>query len=137
MNQTAIVIGLGLALVVGGAAMADGGKRAQKMFDRLDVNGDGRITQEEAQGLRDQRFARMDANGDGRVTLSEMQDAGRKRRAERMAKRFEKMDANGDGSLARSEYEDLAVRRFQRMDANGDGALTLDEIKARRHRKGG
>lgn len=41
------------------------------MFDRLDVNHDGRITLEEARADAAERFDRMDANHDGTITPDE------------------------------------------------------------------
>lgn len=142
MKHMSIAIALGFALGAGGLGWAQSGDRGGKMFDRVDINNDGRITLQEAQAFRNARFQRMDANNDGQVTQAEMQEARSKRRAQRaersrdrMAKRFEKTDTNGNGALDRAEFERMAAERFARMDVNGDGAVTRDEIRNRRGRK--
>lgn len=125
------------AMAGAGAAEARDGARGEKMFQKADLNGDGRIDQGEAEQMRDARFARMDVNGDGVVSQDEMAEVSKKRRAERMAKRFERLDLNGDGVIQRVEFEDGGVRRFEMMDANGDGAVTLEEIREKLRRRGG
>jgi Ca2+-binding EF-hand superfamily protein len=121
-----------------GVATAKDGARMEKFFEKVDVNGDGAITQSESQTFRDARFQRMDSDGDGVVTLQEMTEAGRKRGGDWAAKRFERMDANGDGVIRRTEFEDMAARRFEAMDANGDGAITMEEVREGfARRKGG
>ncbi|MEM1162821.1 MAG: EF-hand domain-containing protein [Pseudomonadota bacterium] len=138
MNIRTLILGLGTVAVTGTMALAQS-ERGQKMFERVDANGDGLISISEARAMREERFGKMDANGDGRVTLAELQETGKARRAERMAKRFEKMDANGNGAIERTEFEDMAEARFERIDQNGDGALSQDEIRQSRRngRQGG
>ena len=138
MTRTLLLAAAAATAMTAGIAMAKDGQRGAKIFERLDINGDGAISASESESFRAERVARMDANGDGRVTIEEMREAGRKRRADRTAKRFEKMDANGDGVVQRAEFEDMAAKRFDRMDANGDGQVTIEEIRARKgRRKGG
>lgn len=140
MNKVITCLGAAaLALTAAtGAANAKDGARMEKFFQKVDVNGDGAITQSESQTFRDARFQRMDADGDGGVTLQELTEVGRQRGGDRAAKRFERMDANGDGVIRRTEFEDMAARRFEAMDANGDGAITMEEIRAGLgRRKGG
>ncbi|MEM1297827.1 MAG: calcium-binding protein [Pseudomonadota bacterium] len=135
MKSAFWVIGVGTAVLLGGAALAQ--DRGAKLFEKVDANGDGRITQGEAAEFRAARFARMDENGDGALTLAEIQSAAKRRVPERAAKRFEKMDGNGDGAVTRTEFDDRARARFSRMDANGDGALTREEVKALKDRRRG
>ena len=42
--------------------------RAERMFDRLDANDDGELTQDELETSVAERFDRMDRNGDGELT---------------------------------------------------------------------
>lgn len=53
-------------------------RRYERAFDRLDSDGDGRITQAEMDTRGTPRFDRLDANGDNVVTADEMQ-AGKQR----------------------------------------------------------
>lgn len=136
MRQILILSAIAL-MGVASTAVAKDGQRADRMFQKIDRNGDGRIDASESERFRDARFARMDENGDGAVTLEEMRAAARKRRADRIGKIFERADGNGDGVLQRAEFEDVGARRFEMMDANGDGAVTLEEIRSMKDRRGG
>ncbi|KAJ55327.1 hypothetical protein ACMU_11570 [Actibacterium mucosum KCTC 23349] len=145
---------IGLATVLGAtalpvmAASGEGGKgeRAAKMFETLDTDGSGTITQAEFEAKAAERFAEVDANGDGLLSPEEMAEAsprkgkfregGREgvsddRRAEFAARMVERKDTNGDGLLS---VEEIAAREdvFARLDTNGDGALSLEEFEAMR-----
>ena len=56
-----------------------GGPMAELTFDKMDKNGDGKVTQDEFVAawieMAKKRFAAMDANGDGVVTKDEMEKA--------------------------------------------------------------
>lgn len=51
-------------------------QRGEKMFDRLDANKDGAVSQQEFLARNDEAFKRMDRNGDGKLTRA---DRGRGR----------------------------------------------------------
>ena len=55
-------------------------KRGGKSFERLDVDGDARVTKEEMVASAEARFDRADANADGTLTKDEMRAAARARR---------------------------------------------------------
>ncbi len=61
-------------------------RKARRAASRLDVDGDGKVTIAEIEGLQKKRFALMDANNDGKIEQDEM------RRGFRMM-----ADARGDG----------------------------------------
>jgi hypothetical protein len=58
----------------GRGAGGPGGMDPAAMFDRLDADGDGRLTKEELpEPMRDRILQRFDSNGDGIITREEMQ----------------------------------------------------------------
>jgi Ca2+-binding EF-hand superfamily protein len=92
--------------------------RDQRLFDRLDLNNDNRLSRSELLSLArqrqvswDQRFTEMDVNRDGRLSQREWQ---RDRDA------FERLDRNDDGYVTRAE---LVNRDLDRND-NGNGRWT-------------
>jgi hypothetical protein len=140
----ALAILLGLALL--GVALAhagEGGGIAEAMFDRMDANRDGVLTQDEIKAARGRLFDRMDADRDGTVTSAEMEAAretARKRGLRRFARladlragmpspaeRFEALDRNKDGKLTREEFAE-ASPLFDRISQNG-GAISKAEFR--------
>lgn len=107
MKNPVLITAIAATLVGFGSAQAYPGKDSGKMFDALDANGDGQLTQQE---------------------LSNMHEA-----MSRM--RFDGADADNDGEIAKQEFLDNAQKRaermFDHMDANDDGVLDADEAKPR------
>lgn len=136
-----------------GAAFArggpDGDKRAM-IFQELDANGDGMITEAEMAASAEARFNEADANGDGNLTAEEMiahaeqkfqENAGKRseRMAERTARMIEKRDTDGNGALSLEEMKagpDRAARFFEHLDTDGDGSVSLAEFEAGKGRMG-
>jgi Ca2+-binding EF-hand superfamily protein len=167
MNHRKLLIG---SLIGGmaafGTAQADTGKarhgfpldlgametRANAAFDRIDADGDGRITLDELLAAEDvgpvwghgfrHHGAHRGPRGEGAhsagkegMTREERRAAMAERRAEWRKERFAALDTDGDGKLS---PEELAAGResrrtqqrerlFTRLDADQDGALTRDE----------
>jgi collagen type III alpha len=55
-----------------GMAPGGPGERAERMFEELDSNGDGRVTKEEVPDRMEQFLERFDRDGDGMVTEDEV-----------------------------------------------------------------
>ncbi|MHC4549058.1 MAG: EF-hand domain-containing protein [Planctomycetota bacterium] len=109
----------------------------ERLFDRLDTNGDGFVTEPEANAMRGRggsmRLAqRFDADDDGQVTRKEW-DAF-----------FDRADDNGDGILDREEvmaalsgrrYRDTAPQvgdeapAVKARRAQGDGEVDLSRVR--------
>jgi Ca2+-binding EF-hand superfamily protein len=113
-------------------------------FQKMDRNGDGKVSADEHAGYAKEKFAKMDTNGDGKVTPSEM-EAAFERRDNRLigredkasaniemsaADKFKMMDTNNDGVLTADEHAAAARAIFEKMDADHDGALTKTEFKS-------
>jgi Ca2+-binding EF-hand superfamily protein len=111
-------------------------------FKKVDANGDGVITKDEALAAANARvekeFATFDTNKDGQITQDEIKAVRDAKRTEMEAKfeaRLKQADTNGDGLLSKEEAQagmPMLVRAFDRLDTNKDGQLSLDEIKAGR-----
>lgn len=138
-----------------GAAIAKGGdmrpgkcgpgpEKVEMMFERLDANGDGKISAEEMAAAPQRRFEAMDANGDGKVSAEEMVEHRmtmmRARIEAQVAGMIAEMDDDGDGMLSAEEMgpgrraerraESHRAKMFAHMDADDDGVVTLEEAQA-------
>ncbi|MEM8630297.1 MAG: EF-hand domain-containing protein [Pseudomonadota bacterium] len=109
-------------------------QRAAEIFEQLDADGDGSVTQAEIEAARSGRFGEMDANGDGEVTEEELTahiEARSARRVERAAaEMLSRNDANSDGVLTEDELgqSERGARRFEQVDTDGDGVVTREEF---------
>ncbi|SIN86561.1 EF-hand domain-containing protein [Vannielia litorea] len=119
-----ITLPLLAALCLAAPALAQG-----QGFDRIDSNGDGRISRAEVDTLRLMIFDRMDADGNAVLTRAEVEAAQEAARArmQRGSQRLWRQDADGDGQLTRAEFSSRA-RGFDMADENGDGTLSRAEF---------
>lgn len=138
MNTTSVKIALLASLIALGGAAAQAKDRGHgPIFERIDANGDGAVTQEEVRAHAAARFAQADADNDGSLTAQEMLALRGGQRAERM---LERHDTDGNGQLSAEELraasegrgEKRLQRMLNRMDANDDGKLSLAEMNAHR-----
>jgi Ca2+-binding EF-hand superfamily protein len=132
-----------LGAVLASGAMADmgpdggpgRGAMLLEMFDGLDTDGDGKLSQAELAAHREAMFAAADANGDGLLNQDEIAAHQSAMMAERMGQRagrmLERHDVNADGNLSLEEMgKNPAEMGFARLDADADGLISKEELQA-------
>ncbi len=128
--------GMGMKMMGGPARMGHG--LAGGWLQKFDLDGDGRITREEALQARARELEMYDANGDGRLTVKEFERAWLDYTRPMMVRRFQMHDTDADGQVTGEEYGAVVDRLFWRLDRNGDGVIEPAEMrrmkKDRRHR---
>lgn len=119
--------------------MADPAQAAE-LFARLDADGDGLLTADEAPEGFARLMRRVDRNGDGKLSAAEFQagaqrtggaagQGGNPAAAQRGVRQLlNRFDRNGDGALSREETPPRMVGNFDRLDQNADGALDAQEL---------
>ena len=134
-----------VAVLLAGAASAGDQPRTDAPRDlRADTDGDGRISRAEATAASAEKsgdwFDKVDLDQDGYVTQEEMRQSREARREqmranmkEKMEQRFKDADANSDGSLSLDEVQAKMPRladRFSTLDADKNGLLSREELKS-------
>ena len=107
------------------------------MFEEMDADKDGKLTQDEVKAHTAAQAALMDTDKDGTLSEAELIAGQQQRKADRESRRakqmIERMDANKDGVLSLDEMAppaDRMVRMFKRVDADGDGVITKADRRA-------
>jgi Ca2+-binding EF-hand superfamily protein len=124
---------------------AGGGKGPgpEQLFERIDVNKDGKIVESEVPEARKQLFQRLgkkaDKNGDGGIDRDELTAGLKEMRSRpqsgpRPAELFKSLDTNQDGKLTAEEVPADRRKLFERVtaaaDKNGDKSLSQEEFLA-------
>jgi Ca2+-binding EF-hand superfamily protein len=108
------------------------------MLEKMDTNGDGRISLNEYLASATARFKGIDTKHTGNIDAAEMANSPEvaQRVERRAASLVTHLDKAGNGYVTKDEFIAAATKRFARMDNNGDGKLTIDELGAGRHGHG-
>ena len=121
----------------------DGAKQKrgfEAMFESADTNKDSMISEAEFLENQKQNFAKLDQNGDGNVTLDEAKAMRKMRHQGYEEKReggkgYEKHGSNenrmGKREIKLGDFQSKRNDRFEKLDANQDGVISSEEIKAR------
>jgi Ca2+-binding EF-hand superfamily protein len=105
---------------------------------RYDTNKDGFVDRTEWKAAQEARFKQLDVNGDGKLTQDELfartPAVGNSvlptdRQAERQSSYFQLLDADRDGVVTLAEFMAQADRNFARCDLNKDGRIDTAECR--------
>ena len=110
---------------------------------RADADHDGRVSRAEFTASSTERsndwFDKLDLNKDGYISQEEMRQARETRHGnmrDKMDQRFKEADTNGDGQLSLDEVQAKMPRlaaRFTDLDADKNGQLSTEELAHGRH----
>lgn len=133
MTAPPFSLAVSLGLLVAGTALADDAANkasSPSSFQRMDGDGNGKVTQQEFIDTRAARFGKLDLDSDGKVTGEEFDKAADQHtsgpnQGQTMLRVF---DQNRDGGASIEEFRAVAAAAFTKQDANQDAVLTEDEM---------
>jgi len=99
------------------------GWAADKSFQEMDKNRDGKLSREEFDQEALRVFRENDKNGDGALNKSEFS------RINGAQSKFEDLDANQDGKVDMKELREAAIIKFNELDRKRDNYLTEEDLK--------
>jgi Ca2+-binding EF-hand superfamily protein len=115
--------------------MAGGGSDCPHSQASMNVEGGtGQLSAAEHAAGAQKRFEAMDVDKDGKLTGAEI-DASHGAESMAWAKlrlssadKIKQLDTNHDGTLTAAEYADSSQRMFRKLDADNDGYLSAPEL---------
>ncbi len=109
-------------------------RRLEKLFRKLDSNGDGRLSPGEARGrpFLESNFQRLDQGGKGYLLQPDLTPPPGQGHflGERLRQAFQRADRSADGRLCGAEVAALPwlQQHFAQAERNGDGCVSLEEL---------
>ena len=110
------------------------GKNGERgsVIKKLDTDGSGGISAEEAKGPLAKNFDRIDKDGNGEITKNELAKARKKMRKPKGANPenyFTKLDTDGNGGISKEEADGRMLEKFDTLDTDNSGEITMDELR--------
>ena len=96
-----------------------------EIFDTIDADGDGALTQAEIDKLLNDRHAAHDANADGNLDLEEFAGLWNETMHPLIVRAFQMLDTDDDGIVTRAEYDRPFAGIVEWLDR--DGSLSKRE----------
>ena len=124
----AVLLTTGL-VAAGGFAMAAEPylPKAQKTFDRVDLNKDGKISLAEFTPVAEKRFLGIDVNKDNAVSTAEI-DASLQAALERRRHRIlANLNSDKNGTISRAELDSYIEAMVAGADTDSDGGVSFSE----------
>lgn len=124
-------------------AQDHGGRFMERLFAKMDADGNGVLSSAEGEAAVLKMFEKQDADGDRYLSQAEFMSRKHDRqpsaeKAQKLgdlkAKRFAALDKDGDGRVSAEEFFAAAQQRFAAADLNKDGQVTREEIESARNR---
>jgi len=110
-----------------------------QLFDKLDLDKNGRISKDEAMKSNNERFTgnfdRIDTNKDGNVSREELKSSknyvNTTPQPQKNKDSNPKLDANNDGKISHDEAyksgNQYYINNFEKLDTNKDGFISKEE----------
>ncbi len=104
----------------------------QMMLQKMDTNGDGRISLDEYVAAATARFKAADTQNKGALDAADIATAPATLNRDQKIAEFvvKHLDTDGKGYFTKDDVVARAKQRFAKMDKKGDGKLTPDELTA-------
>jgi Ca2+-binding EF-hand superfamily protein len=107
-------------------------RHGKGMFTEADSNKDGSIDKAEAQAMHEKHFNKMDVNHDGKLSEEEVKanKHGAMSKHDKGEMAFKKADKDNDGTVDREEAKALpkVSKNFDAIDVDKDGTVDHDEV---------
>ncbi|MBI2719369.1 MAG: EF-hand domain-containing protein [Rhizobiales bacterium] len=103
--------------------------RTPRVFERIDADGNGKITLAEIKPKAETGLMKLDTDGNGEVSGAEIDAYLQKAIEQRRARLLAAMDTDKSGSITKVELDKFIDAMFNGADANGDGGVTLQEAR--------